>query len=185
MTKEETYDTHVYVEGRQRPLRVGMHTDENSEICSIRFGNSFTLNVVTPQDLIALAQELDTFAKRAYELHYEGRDDLVGEEMARIQEILELHGGRSSPPDVVELENLRGWLAATAEAEDTLGFTVKEEDDVRPTKVTTIETPDGILTCHEPYDPEDTVARTMAEETMMKGTVPVAAWKDPSDPVNW
>ncbi len=102
MTKEETYNTHVYVEGRDRPLPVGMHTDENSEICSIRFGNSFTLNVVTPQDLIALAQELDTFAKRAYELHYEGRDDLVGEEMARIQEILELHGGRSSPPDVVD-----------------------------------------------------------------------------------
>jgi hypothetical protein len=70
MTKEETYDTHVYVEGRQRPLPVGMYTDEHSEICSIRFSNSFTLNVVTPQDLLMLAQELETFAKRAYELHY-------------------------------------------------------------------------------------------------------------------
>ena len=74
MTKEETYDTHVYVEGRQRPLPVGMYTDEHSEICSIRFSNSFTLNVVSPQDLIELAREIETFAKRAYELHYPQAD---------------------------------------------------------------------------------------------------------------
>ena len=110
MTKEETYDTHVYVEGRRRPLPVGMYTDEHSEICSIRFSNSFTLNVVSPQDLIELAQEIETFAKRAYELHY---------------------------PD--------------------------------PTP---------------PYDPADTVARTMAEETMMKGTVSPPEY-NPNDPVNW
>ena len=95
MTKEETYDTHVYVEGRQRPLPVGMYTDEHSEICSIRFSNSFTLNVVSPQDLIALAQELDTFAKRAYELHYgveEERARAMTKEMARLQEKLEGYG---------------------------------------------------------------------------------------------
>ena len=74
MTKEETYDTHVYVEDRQRPLPVGMYTDEHSEICSIRFSNSFTLNVVSPQDLIELAREIETFAKRAYELHYPQTD---------------------------------------------------------------------------------------------------------------
>jgi len=78
MTKEETYDTHVYVEGRDRPLSVRMHTDEHSEVCSIRFGSSFTLNVVTPQDLIEFSIELDKFAKRAYDLHYE--DDILGAE---------------------------------------------------------------------------------------------------------
>tara|TARA_X000001382_G_scaffold40915_1_gene27415 strand:+ start:265 stop:648 length:384 start_codon:yes stop_codon:yes gene_type:complete len=98
--KLETYDTHVSTGGWDRPLPVGMYTDEHSETCTIRFGNSFTLNVVSPQDLIELAREIDTFAKRAYELHYGSRDDLVGEEMARIQEILELHGGSSSPLDV-------------------------------------------------------------------------------------
>ena len=90
MTKEETYDTHVYVEGRRDARQpVGMYTDEHSEICSIRFGNSFTLNVVSPQDLIQLALELDTFAKRAYELHYgdeHPRMIVMSEEMARIQE---------------------------------------------------------------------------------------------------
>ena len=89
MTKEETYDTHVYVEGRQRPLPVGMYTDEHSEICSIRFSNSFTLNVVSPQDLIELARELETFAKRAYDLHYPDPGPSVGESIAQLQEKLE------------------------------------------------------------------------------------------------
>ena len=96
MTKEETYDTHVYVEGRQRPLPVGMYTDEHSEICSIRFSNSFTLNVVTPQDLLQLAQELETFAMRAYELHYGEEPTVykrpVGEVMAELQQKLESCG---------------------------------------------------------------------------------------------
>ena len=78
--KLEIYNTHVYVEGRPRTLPVRMYTDEHSETCTIRFGNSFTLNVVTPQDLIALAREIETFAKRAYELHYGDRDDLVGDD---------------------------------------------------------------------------------------------------------
>jgi hypothetical protein len=92
MTKEETYDTHVYVEGRQRPLPVGMYTDEHSEICSIRFSSSFTLNVVTPQDLIELAREIETFAKRAYELHYPDPGPSVGESIAQLQEKLEGFG---------------------------------------------------------------------------------------------
>ena len=96
MTKEETYDTHVYVEGRQRPLPVGMYTDEHSEICSIRFSSSFTLNVVSPQDLIELAREIDTFAKRAYELHYGEEPTVykrpVGEVMAELQQKLEACG---------------------------------------------------------------------------------------------
>ena len=79
MAKKETYDAHVYVEDRREgPLRVRMYTDEHSEVCSIQFGNSFTLNVVSPQDLIEFAIELDKFAKRAYDLHYD--DDGMGDE---------------------------------------------------------------------------------------------------------
>ena len=137
MTKEETYHSHVYVEGHgQRPLPVGMYTDEHSEICSIRFSNSFTLNVVSPQDLMLLAQELLVFADRAHSLHYPHSlvNQPVGEVMADLQHKLEAC---------------------------------------------------GVIDPLPPYDPEDTVARTMAEETMMKGTVSGPVWKDPSDPVNW
>jgi hypothetical protein len=141
MTKEETYDTHVYVEGQRNPLRVRMYTDEHSEACSIRFGSSFTLNVVTPQDLIEFAMELDKFAKRAYDLHYdEGVYPPGNSSWSQIQKKLEVA---------------------------------------------------GIVGLDLPYDPEDTVARTMAEETkpqkeiMMKGTSSSCVWKDPSDPVNW
>tara|TARA_R110002096_G_scaffold151767_3_gene314498 strand:+ start:53 stop:421 length:369 start_codon:yes stop_codon:yes gene_type:complete len=74
--KVETYNTHVDTGGRGWALPVGMYADEHSETCSIRFGNSFTLNVVSPQDLIELAQEIETFARRAYELHYGDSDVL-------------------------------------------------------------------------------------------------------------
>ena len=116
MSKHESYDTHVYVEGRQRPLPVGMYTDEHSEICSIRFSNSFTLNVVSPQDLIELAREIETFAKRAYELHYGEADRIldlvedrdlgirsVGEVMAELQQKLEACGV-AEPVDDAQIE---------------------------------------------------------------------------------
>ena len=159
MTKEETYDTHVYVEDRQRPLPVGMYTGGYSEICSIRFGSSFTLNVVSPRDLIQLAREIETFAMRAYELHY-GEEPTaykrpVGEVMAELQQKLESCG-------VVE-------PVGDAQINQARAKYLREEE----------------------YDPEDTVARTMAqeakspEETMMKGTIGGPQWKDPSDPVNW
>lgn len=76
MNKEETYNTRVYVENRQESLPVSMYTDEYSEVCSIRFGNSFTLNVVTPQDLLMLAQDIEAFVKRAQEFHYAIEKDL-------------------------------------------------------------------------------------------------------------
>jgi len=141
MTKEETYDTHVYVEDRDRPRPVGMYTDEHAEICSIRFSNSFTLNVVSPQDLIELAREIDTFAKRAYDLHYD--DDGMGDE-------------KGPNP------TYSSWSQIRKKLEDA-----------------------GVVGLGLPHDPEDEVARTMAEETMMKGTVSGPVWKDPSDPVNW
>jgi len=96
MIKDLAHDTPVYVEGRTRPLPVGMYTDEHSEVCSIRFSNSFTLNVVTPLDLLMLAREIETFAKRAHELHYgeepTGFRRPVGEAMAEIQKKLESCG---------------------------------------------------------------------------------------------
>jgi hypothetical protein len=83
----EGYNTHVYVEDQLRALPVRMYTDELSEVCSIQFGNSFTLNVVTPQDLIDLAADLDKFAEAAHELHY-NKDRETWQEEARIQEKL-------------------------------------------------------------------------------------------------
>ena len=171
MSKHESYDTHVYVEGRQRPLPVGMYTDEHSEICSIRFSNSFTLNVVTPQDLLQLAQELETFAKRAYELHYGEADRIldlvedrdlgkrpVGEVMAELQQKLESCGVVATH----EWSQINEARRLTAEQNAARAKYLREEE----------------------YDPEDTVARTMAEETMMKGTVSPPQW-NPNDPVNW
>ena len=70
MNKEVIQHSLLYVDNKKRPLQVRMHTDENSEVCTIRFGNSYTLGVVTPQDLMALANEINEFAKQAYELHY-------------------------------------------------------------------------------------------------------------------
>lgn len=94
MTRHESYDTHVYVEGRDRPLPVGMYTDEHSQVCSIRFSNSFTLNVVDPLMLETLIRELQAFADAAHELHYGPkpswqRVEAIGEEMARLQQKLE------------------------------------------------------------------------------------------------
>ena len=166
MTKEETYDTHVYVEGRQRPLPVGMYTDEHSEICSIRFSNSFTLNVVTPQDLLQLAREIETFAQRAYELHYGEADRIldlvedrdlgrrpVGEVMAELQQKLE-SCGVVEPVKEAQINEARAkYLREEA-----------EEDFIQA----------GI----------DARERQKAAR-MMKGTVSACDWKDPSDPVNW
>jgi hypothetical protein len=123
MTKEETYDTHVYVEGRDRPLPVGMYTDEHSEICSIRFSNSFTLNVVTPQDLLMLAQELETFAEWAYELHYGEEDRIfgqrsVGEVMAELQQKLE-SCGVVEPVDDAQINRTRARYLREEEDDTT------------------------------------------------------------------
>ena len=68
--KRITKTTYVYTDNSAlTPQQIKMTTDEHSEVCTIRFGNSFTLGVVSPQDLIALADEIDKFAKQAYELH--------------------------------------------------------------------------------------------------------------------
>jgi hypothetical protein len=67
--KRITKTTHVATDSSLTPRQIKMTTDEHSEVCTIRFGNSFTLGVVSPQDLMALADEIDKFAKQAYELH--------------------------------------------------------------------------------------------------------------------
>lgn len=93
MTRHVSMDAFLYVDDRCQPIEVKMYTDEHSDVCSIRFSNSFTLNVVTPQDLLMLAQELETFAKRAYELHYREEPTVVkrpvGEVMTELQQKLE------------------------------------------------------------------------------------------------
>ena len=171
MTKEETYDTHVYVESQSRALPVGMYTDEHSEVCSIRFGSSFTLNVVTPQDLLALAREIETFAQRAYDLHY-NKDRETWLEAARIQEKLDDEQRTTQNSSWSQIQKkLDAWVEACKEEYDP--------EDTNPVRIMA-ELQQKLDACRVeaplPYDPEDTVARTMAEE---------ARWKDPNDPVNW
>ena len=176
MTKEETYDTHVYVSNRQRPLPVGMYTDEHSEICSIRFSKSFTLNVVTPQDLLQLAQELEAFANRAYELHYGEADRIldlvedrdlgirpVGEVMAELQQKLEACG-------VVATHEWTQINEAQRRIREEADGVVEPVDDAQ------------INEARARYLREEEASSP--EETMMKGTVSPPQW-NPNDPVNW
>ena len=76
MANHVQFTTTVSVGGCPRPLPVDMYTDEHSENCSIRFGDSFTLNVDYPSYLIDFAQELEQFAIRAYEFQEKHRSVL-------------------------------------------------------------------------------------------------------------
>lgn len=83
MTKRITDTTTTYVDGRGFPLRVEMSSVEGSPVCTIRFGSSFTLNSVTPVDLVDLAYDLEAFARQAQDFHYpEDADDDDEEELA-------------------------------------------------------------------------------------------------------
>ena len=75
MTKRITDTTTTYVDDRNRPLRVEMSSVEGSPVCTIRFGSSFTLNSVTPVDLMDLVYELEVFARRAQDFHYPEETD--------------------------------------------------------------------------------------------------------------
>jgi len=76
MTKRITDTTTTYVEDHMLPIRVEMSSVEGSLVCTIRFGSSFTLNSVTPGDLMDLAYALEVFARRAQDFHYlEETDD--------------------------------------------------------------------------------------------------------------
>lgn len=201
MTKEETYDTHVYVEGRQRPLPVGMYTDEHSEICSIRFSNSFTLNVITPQDLLMLAQELETFAKRAYELHYDEEPTVV---KAPVGVEWAINEARAKYLREEAEETARLWDAAAAEAEDTLGFTCGEEVDSTVGahwKRKDAEAHAAVFDVEAEYDEyysnliDQNLKKTEATpepptepskvELLMQGTVSAPQIDPMNDPMNW
>jgi len=75
MTKRITVTTFTYVEDHILPIRVEMSSVEGSPVCTIRFGSSFTLNSVTPGDLMDLAYELEVFARRAQDFHYPEETD--------------------------------------------------------------------------------------------------------------
>lgn len=75
MTKRITDTTTTYVEDHMLPIRVEMSSVEGSPVCTIRFGSSFTLNSVTPGDLMDLAYELEVFARRAQDFHYPEETD--------------------------------------------------------------------------------------------------------------
>ena len=92
MTKNIHDSAQLYVDNRELPYQVTMYTDEHSPVCSIRFGNSFTLNVVDPRMLEIFIQDLKEFADAAHELHYgpgPQREPALSEEMAQLQQKLE------------------------------------------------------------------------------------------------
>ena len=82
MTKRITDTTTTYVDDRNRPLRVEMSSVEGSPVCTIRFGRSFTLNSVTPGDLMDLAYDLEAFARQALDFHYPEETDDDDESLA-------------------------------------------------------------------------------------------------------
>ena len=87
----------LYVDNRELPYQVRMDTDEHSPVCTIRFGNSFTLSVVDPLMLETFIQDLQKFADAAHELHYgiqAQRVEALGEEMARLQQKLDDAGAQ-------------------------------------------------------------------------------------------
>jgi hypothetical protein len=75
MIKRITDTTSTYVEDHMLPIRVEMSSVEGSPVCTIRFGISFTLNSVTPVDLMDLARELEAFARQAQDFHYPEETD--------------------------------------------------------------------------------------------------------------
>ena len=92
MTKNISDLTLLYVDTRELPYQVRMYTDEHSPVCSVRFGNSFTLNVVDPLALEGFIRDLQKFADAAHELHYgpgPQREPALSEEMAQLQQKLE------------------------------------------------------------------------------------------------
>ena len=108
MTRHIHDSAQLYVDNRELPYQVTMYTDEHSPVCTIRFGNSFTLNVFDPLMLETFIQALKEFADAAHELHYgpqsqrgsveeqideyynrSHREAALSEEMAQLQQKLE------------------------------------------------------------------------------------------------
>ena len=63
--------TQVYVDTQAWAMRVVLESKPDSELCFDRFGTlSFTLSVVTPQDLEMLGADLITFARAVAKERY-------------------------------------------------------------------------------------------------------------------
>lgn len=185
MTRHESYDTHVYVEGRDRPLPVGMYTDEHSQVCSIRFSNSFTLNVVDPLMLETLICELQAFADAAHKLHYgmtAQRIETLGEEMAQLQQKLDDCGvGMNEFMEEQQINAARArYLREEADfdpSDEVARVAYEEMGGISRASVRGI---DKIPT--EPYVPVE--QQPSKVERLMQGTVSAPEW-NPSDPINW
>lgn len=150
--------TFVYTSDRVDACDVRMYTSKSSEVCTLRFGNSFTLPVVTPQDLLMLAQEIETFAKRAHDFHYpelleelEGCGTVVsGVTDAQINEARAKH--------LREEEEL-------SESDDFYSALI-DQNEPAPSKTPTPDPPSKV-------------------ELLMQGTVSAPQADPMNDPMNW
>ena len=84
MSKNLSTFTFLYTSDRIDAYGVRMYTDKSSEVCTLRFDNTFTLPVATPQDLIDLAHEILSFARDAYDFHY---PELLEDETPSVKDI--------------------------------------------------------------------------------------------------
>ena len=157
MNKNLSAFTFVYTSDRIDACGVRMYTDKSSEVCTVRFGNSFTLPVVSPQDLVDFAHELLSFAQAAEEYHYpELPEDEFDGDTHRDEEGSELP---FDPSDEVARE-------AYEEMGSISRASVRGIDKV-PT---------------EPYVPVEQDQSRVGK--MMAGTITPPEW-NPNDPLNW
>lgn len=175
MSKHESYDTHVYVDDRDRPVPVGMYTDEHSPVCSIRFGNSFTLSVVDPLMLETLICELQEFADAAHELHYGPkprwqRVEPLGEEMAQLQQKLEDCGVGMN--EFMEEQEINAARARYLREEET---STSFDPTTLPEAMAVLAEGVGLQRLPEPSK----------VERLMKGTVSAPQIDPMNDPMNW
>ena len=157
MSKNLSAFTFVYTSDRIDACGVRMYTDKSSEVCTIRFGNSFTLPVVSPQDLVDFAHEILSFAQAAEEYHY---PEAMGE--------------------------LSGLAAAYPSAPSELPFDPSDEvaresyEEMGGISRASVQGIDKVPT--EPYVPVEQEPSKVGK--MMMGTVSAPEW-NPNDPINW
>jgi len=183
MTKNISDLTLLYVDTRELPYQVRMYTDEHSPVCSVRFGNSFTLNVVDPLALEGFIRDLQKFADAAHELHYgpgPQREPALSEEMAQLQQKLEDCGvgdwaSVEEESDEFYSNLIDQNLKKAADASESLSSMTEQINDARARYL------------REEADPEESAAAAEPSkvERLMRGTVSAPQIDPMNDPMNW
>ena len=168
MSKNLSAFTFVYTSDRIDACGVRMYTDKSSEVCTLRFGNSFTLPVVTPQDLIDFAHEILSFARDAHDFHY---PELLEDETPAVKSI---------PAAMSELQKKLedcGVVEPFDPSDEVAREAYEEMGGISRASVQGIDRVPA-----EPYVPVEQEPSKVGK--MMMGTVSAPEW-NPNDPINW